>query len=291
VAQVETDSLVWWIFRPGETIPAAIGKLPRTPLDTEIARREAAALRALQPYSGELGIPRLLFEADLDDGRFLFLQSGSPGRPLSDHGDHFAKVLPWLERFQAKVAAPASIGQALRAAVARCGAVLPDATAEERQLLEFGERLAPELERIPAAPVHGDFWTGNVLEDGGRMFVIDWSNYRAGSPIEDLHNFAAAQAYDSRGDDESRMESMWRVFFADHPLMHATRAASERIVKARGIPAAGQQALFVLFLMVRMACPEFSNHGAWRRCAVRYLRSGAPEPFTVTPGNGKGGKR
>src|ERR1043165_3409926 len=80
VTQIESRFLVWWIFRPGETGPAIVGKLPRNPLDVAISRREAEVLRRLGDSGATTGIPRLLFQTDLPGGGFLFLQSGVPGR-------------------------------------------------------------------------------------------------------------------------------------------------------------------------------------------------------------------
>jgi len=281
VAQIETDSLVWWIFPPAARAPAMIGKLPRTPQDTEIARREAAALHALAPFADRLNLPRLLFQADLEDGRFLFVQSGMAGCPLADHADHFDRILPWLDLFQTSVPGAGSMQDAVRDAVNQCRGKLPDLTPGEAQLLSAAQETAAQVAPLSATAVHGDFWTGNILQDGERLAVVDWSNYHFGSPLEDLYNFAAAQGYESRGDLEARMRSMWRVFFDDIPLMRRTRQATAWILARRRISPERLRPLFILFLVHRIACTEFSNHAAWRRFAERYVESSMPEPFAV----------
>lgn len=281
VAQIQTDSLVWWIFTPGAAAPTVIGKLPRTALDVEIARREAAALAALEPAAEELHVPRLLFQTDLDDGSFLFLQSGLTGVPLTDRADHFDLILPWLDRFQSSVPAAGTLEEAVRCAIALCRTKLPDLTAAEERLLNAAAEAAPGLRAFAATAVHGDFWTGNILREGKRLAVVDWSNYHPGSPLEDLHNFAAAQGYESRGGADQRMQSMWRVFFGDSPLALRTREFTTRILAARGVPQDLLQPLFLLFLVRRIACVEFSNHAAWRRFAERYVEAGMPAPFSA----------
>jgi hypothetical protein len=278
LAQIQTDALVWWIFRPGEALPAIVGKLPRTKLDSEIARREADALRQLDPAAAGLGIPRLLFDTELDGGRFLFLQSAVPGQPVLNDLPSLPKAAGWLERFQSSVRAQGSIADALCDGAARCSAILHDLSAQESGLLELARRLAAESAALPAVPVHGDFWAGNVLESRGQISVIDWSNYRSGSPIEDLCNFAAAIP-DTKDNAQGRMRRMWDVFFADTPLMRATRDGSLRMLAARGYPQESLRAVFVLFLMARTAGIEFSNHAAWRLLVARYMDAGAPPPF------------
>jgi hypothetical protein len=280
LAQIETDAIVWWIFRKGESQPAMVGKVPRTPLDCEIARREARALRELEASPGELGIPRLLFQTELDDGRFIFLQSAVPGRPIANRMESIGKLTPWLERFQGTTSAGRTLAEATRSAAARCAAALPDLHPKERELLALAERLAPGLESLPASPVHGDFWAGNVLEAGGRFSVIDWSNFHNGSPVEDVHNFAAAVG-DREKDIERRTAGMWSAFFGDSPLMGATQEATRRLLHNRGFAQDTLRACFILFLITRIACLEFSNHAAWRRLAARYMESGSPEPFAA----------
>ena len=281
VAQIETDSLVWWIFPPGVSTPAMIGKLPRTSLDVDIARREAAALSSLSPVAGQLNVPRLLFQSELDEGRFLFLQSGFAGRPLADKGEHFDRILPWLDQFQTSIPPRGSLADEVRCAAALCRARLAELTPGEGRLLSAAEDAAARLGSLAAVPVHGDFWAGNILREGERLAVVDWSNYHFGSPLEDLHNFAAAQGYESRGGAEERMRSMWRVFFADTGLRSRTREATARLLEKRQISRELLRPLFLLFLVHRVACTEFSNHAAWRRFAGHYVETGMPEPFDI----------
>jgi phosphotransferase family enzyme len=281
VAQIETDSLVWWIFPPGASTPAMIGKLPRTSLDVDIARREAAALCSLSSVAGRLNVPRLLFQSELDDGRFLFLQSGLAGRPLADKGDHFDLILPWLDLFQTAIPRGGPLADEVRCAAALCRARVVELTPGESQLLSAAEDAAARLGSLAAVPVHGDFWQGNVLWDGERLAVMDWSNYHFGSPLEDLHNFAAAQGYESRGGAEKGMRSMWRVFFGDTGLRSRTREATARILEKRQISRELLRPLFLLFLVHRVACIEFSNHAAWRRFAAHYVEAGMPQPFDI----------
>jgi hypothetical protein len=281
LVQIETAILIWWIFRPGATAPEMIGKLPRTPRDITIARSEAAALDSLSPVAAQLNIPRLRFQADLHNGGFLFVQSGLAGRPLPEKADHFDRVLPWLDAFQQAVPPSGSLGDSLRHSIATTRTQLPDATPAERELLVRAESEATLLDSLPAYAVHGDFWCGNVLDDGGRLGVLDWSTYHFGSPLEDLHNFAAAQGYETHGGTEERMQSMWRVFFNDLPLMRRTAEMTSQMLTSRHIGKELLHPMFLLFLISRIGHVEFTNHAAWRRFAVQYLEAGMPQPFTV----------
>ena len=278
VVQVGRTSLVWWIFRPGESSASVVGKLPRTPLHVTLARKETEALRKLSSWGSHLHIPQLLLATDLPQGGFLFLQSGEPGRPLSDHGDHFARILPWLEAFQ-KIPAGGTAEEAYLRAARICRERVPDLTEAELLLLERGTEMSAVLRSLTACPVHGDFWPCNVLEEGARLSVVDWSNYQSGSPLEDLHNFAAAQGYSGRARTEEPMWSMWRVFFEQTPLMHRTHAATQQILRAKQISAEALHAFFILFLVRRIGCTEFSNHQAWRQLARHYVKTGMPRPF------------
>jgi hypothetical protein len=282
LVQMETAFVVWWIFRPGATVPEMIGKLPRNPRDVAQARREAAALADLGAVADKLNVPRLLFQTDLPDDSFLFVQSGVRGRPLPEKADHFDRVLPWLETFQQAIPPGGTLADAMRRAITACRDQLLDPTPAECELLAMAEKEAPKLERYPAVAVHGDFWAGNVLDEDGRLGVLDWSNYHFGSPLEDIHNFAAAHAYDTRGDWDERMRSMWRVFFGDVPLMRRTAEVTVRMLAGSNLDRNLLRPLFLLFLISRISYVEFSNHMAWRRFATHYVDAGMPEPFTVT---------
>lgn len=281
LVQIESANIIWWVFRPQARNPEVIGKLPRSPHDTVLARREAAALGSLRRVAGAVNIPRLMFQAELPDGGFLFVQSGVAGRPLAERTDHFDQVLPWLDAFQKAVSAQGTVAESLCRSITCCRAQLADAAPAELELLMRAEAEAARLDTVQAAAVHGDFWSGNVLNDGGRLGVLDWSNYHFGGPLEDLHNFAAAQGYESRGGDDERMRSMWRVFFSDGPLMRRTADATARMLAGRKLDSSLLRPMFLLFLINRISYVEFSNHAAWRRLAVHYLESGMPELFTV----------
>jgi len=283
VTQIETDGLVWWIFPEGAASPALIGKLPRTPRDSDLGRREAAALAILAPYAARLNVPRLVFQTDAHDGRFIFLQSGMPGRPLAEETEALEPVLDWLEQLQDSVPPRGNLAEASCEAVRLCRALLRDPSRAEEHLLASVEAGAPALASLPAVAVHGDFWTGNLLQDKDRLAVVDWSNFHFGSPLEDLHNFAAAQGFRRGGTLESEMQSMWRVFFAETPLSTRTQDATRSRLRRGGLSAEMLQPLFRLFLARRVACVEFCNHASWRRFVEHYVDCGMPEPFTTCP--------
>ena len=64
-----------------------------------------------------------------------------------------------------------------------------------RELLDFAERLETGLADLPRGFGHGDFWSGNLLTDGGRLVgVVDWAAAgRDRLPLVDLIHLGLSQ--------------------------------------------------------------------------------------------------
>jgi aminoglycoside phosphotransferase (APT) family kinase protein len=62
-------------------------------------------------------------------------------------------------------------------------------------LAVLADRVAERLGELPAVPVHGDLWRGNLLAAGGRLTgVVDWDAARAAGPAgTDLLHLVATQ--------------------------------------------------------------------------------------------------
>ncbi len=78
----------------------------------------------------------------------------------------------------------------------------------------------PLAQRNPTGLLHGDFWTGNLLWNGGRIAaVIDWEDAALGDPLADVANtrlellwaFGAA----AMGQFTTRYQTLTQVDFAD----------------------------------------------------------------------------
>lgn len=189
------------------TAPLWIAKIASSATGGERLAAEAKALRELAPWAGELGIPRLLaWEAGSAAGEACLIQSGLSGQhpalPLQ-RGAWTALAPAWMEcgcwlmRFQRSVPAPCrrSLAELAQEAARRS-----DRDAQQHPelgplLLGLGQLLAGLLEQaggaaenVPGVATHGDFWAGNILRGprDGKIQVVDWSGYGAGSALQDL---------------------------------------------------------------------------------------------------------
>ena len=273
VTQIATDSLVWWISTPDQPFPVMVAKLAMTPLQAQLCHLEAEALSALEPISQRLRIPRLLVRANLAPDRVFLLQSGVSGTPCSETSPPITTAIAWLMQFQKAAAAVGTAADALCLSMARCQRRLGHLTDGERTLMQTAERCLPELAVLPAFPIHGDFWAGNLLRSAAGIGVIDWSNYRSGSPLDDLLTLLASSVHCSHG-----REGIWRFFFTPTPLNVPARRAIEDMLAVHAIPRTKLAPLITCFLVHRLASTEFSDNDDWRATIARAAASGIQEP-------------
>ncbi|MDX1622828.1 MAG: glycosyltransferase [Gemmatimonadota bacterium] len=177
--------------RPGESRPPE-----------RRAAREHDLLVELDRWFGgpdrPLGVPRPLH---LDPEQGAVVLPRCPGRPLDarvregrfSRGEAWSELEAaasacgrWLARFQAR---PADIdpGRAISTLLARAESDLEaigleNAPTVRERLREFARRTAG---KAAVAPVHGDFWPGNVFVGDGRLEVIDFEGARSGLAWED----------------------------------------------------------------------------------------------------------
>src|SRR5262249_39533635 len=149
---------------------------------------------------------------------------------------------------------------------------------EEESLLGRAEALAKAIPPTPAVPVHGDFWAGNVLAEGGRLAVVDWSAFHPGSAIEDLFDFVSAAVYRHRQSVDVAARSLWRVFFEPCTVQRLARAAATRTLAQAALPAQVLHAGFLGFLISRLTLRQVP---AWQAFVARYVRAGMPAPFEL----------
>lgn len=65
----------------------------------------------------------------------------------------------------------------------------PDETLQESRIRGILRKAWPLPQRNPSTFLHGDFWPGNIIWQGGEIAaVIDWENAKIGDPAEDLAN-------------------------------------------------------------------------------------------------------
>lgn len=192
--------------------PAIVAKVPTTPTAAAAVAREAYALEALGAMSlGRLSrtLPRSLGCVSDGDGVVL-VSTALRGTPMAVnyHGWHhtarrrcverdFAAAGDWLNDLQshtAGVRAPVNLLTDVSAALRRRfpdHPSLPGAV-EAVEAAEAG--LAGSA--TPRTVVHGDFWPGNLLLDGGRVSgVVDWEScVIGGEPLRDVARFVVSYA-------------------------------------------------------------------------------------------------
>jgi hypothetical protein len=106
-----------------------------------------------------------------------------------------------------------------RGAAERIAAAAPEAAAE---VTELAERLDRELAGLPCGFAHGDFWSGNLLVDSGRLRgVIDWDGAAAARPpfLDLLHLLLV--------DARRPSATTWGPALVDHLLPWAARGGDE----------------------------------------------------------------
>lgn len=178
-------------FRPDVSGPVWVAKRVTSDRGRLRLRKERRALEYLEPWRQVLRTPRILAWSEDEAGACLILAgfSGCSRFPwLWRRGmvdGKLAIVQQWLRQFQQLVPSPEPVDlpklqqcwlQALRELPQR----------ERRSVglwAKFEQTIAPAR---PAVAVHNDFWWGNLLFEGGRMGVVDWDGFQAGTPLDDL---------------------------------------------------------------------------------------------------------
>ncbi|MGN9912917.1 phosphotransferase family protein [Phytohabitans sp. LJ34] len=159
-------------------------KVPHTAEGAENLRRQATALAALYADPRLAGwravVPRPLGQAALA-GRPYWVEEALPGAP--------ARTLDGAERVVTDLHARTAQWTVL-------GAAEVDAWIDRplRRIGRGADRLRAELvtavagRRARTSWIHGDFWTGNVLAEGGRVTgIVDWDRAGPGQlPLHDL---------------------------------------------------------------------------------------------------------
>jgi hypothetical protein len=196
------------LFPPGQDRPVYVAKVPLTDIGARRVAREAALLgdlelRGVGPISEtiphivtmveHLGRPVLVTNAL--PGRNMFAEYDSwrhTGRPVTVASD-FAAARLWLSALHRDTArGPADLASMLDgapAAIASRFGADPATAADLRYVSDLRGRLAGH--QIVRSVVHGDFWPGNILIDGGQVRgVIDWADSRPEGPaVLDLVRF------------------------------------------------------------------------------------------------------
>lgn len=200
------------LFPPGSDIPERAIKAPTTSGAAAALSGEADVLRTLHRRGlGRVSptVPAVLGKLDTPAGQALLL-SGLRGQPLTTayHRWHhtareglvradFAAAGRWLAAFWESTAWGGTdldpVSWLLPTLRSRFESHA-DFEAAWKGLHAIRDRMRGE--RTPVTAVHGDFWFGNVLVEGGEVSgVLDWeAGMLAGQPVRDLVRFALSYA-------------------------------------------------------------------------------------------------
>jgi thiamine kinase-like enzyme len=127
---------------------------------------------------------RTLTRVDLRDTRII-ARLATLLRSLHDGWDQLTGEVLYFSVFQT-VHTYARSARAL-------GAVLPD---DIEAILEDARRLAHTVGPFQPVLCHNDLLAANVLDDGARVWLVDWEYAGMGYPLFDLANLSANGAYD-----------------------------------------------------------------------------------------------
>jgi thiamine kinase-like enzyme len=81
--------------------------------------------------------------------------------------------------------------------------------------------------RASEAPCHNDLLAGNLLDDGERIWVLDWEYAGMGDPLFDLGNFAVNQNLDAGQCEFILSNYRGSIDFSELAHLHLMRIASE----------------------------------------------------------------
>jgi thiamine kinase-like enzyme len=143
------------------------------------------------------------------------------------------------------------------------------------------------------APMHGDFWPGNVLLDGDRLAVTDWETYQPGClPFRDLFLFLTTyvQNYAWRWwpPGETGAERFRRGFLANTWLSRQVAVAITSFFHNLQLPPPAARLFYPLFLL-EMATPTAAEGEKrrqqaepWQATLRQYARATATILDTVS---------
>jgi hypothetical protein len=267
--------------------PLWVAKTASEPLHAARLRNEYDALMYIAPWSGELGIPRVL-EWQESCGEAVLIQSGVPGArgrvSLSTNASdkrlerHFQEPLAWAERFRALVPAPSgmTVGQlAERYVVDLRGREFGNAV---NGLVEILGQAGPASLR-PVVAVHGDFNPSNVLLKRPGLSVVDWPTFGPGFPLQDAFSFITNTDYYGRGHVCALAESYQHAFFSSSRVSQLVRLQTE----AAKCSADDSRFLFYCFLAAQICADAAVPQQTWLDILGYLQEFGYPGPFTPLP--------
>lgn len=142
-----------------------------------------------------------------DPGLGCLVTAWIEAAPAADVRAHVGELADLLRRIHAGPELPArfdslGVGAAYARLVRERGGVVP----------ETGEALLAAVARITfgrePVPCHNDLLGANVLDDGQRLWIVDWDYAGMGDPYFDLANLSVNNGF-SEADEEALLAAYW----------------------------------------------------------------------------------
>ena len=241
LSYVATDGTEKFVVRCGEDIP-----VHHVFRDRERAASRAAHAAGLSPevVYGEPGITVLRFV----EGRTF---------EEKDLGDNVERIVPLLKTCHREVGrhlqGPANafwVFHVIRDYVRLIGA--------DPKYLALADRLEARQVPLPVVFGHHDLLPGNLMDDGSRLWLIDWEYGAFGTPLFDLANLSS-----NGGFDEAQDRALLAAYF-DGTIPAGLRAAFDAMKAASLL----REALWALVSEAHLRTPGVD----YRAHATEYFR-------------------
>jgi thiamine kinase-like enzyme len=191
-----------------------------------------------------------------------FVQGGHPVPDGTPGPDVVERVVQSIQRCHAGPAfegafSPFRTLEAYLDTARRLGAPLPEDIAELYRSLPAIER-AMGPNRASGHPCHNDLWGPNLIDDGRRVWIVDWEYAGTGDIYFDLANFAV---YHSPSDATD--ETLLRTYFD-----RVSDAAFARLKLLKIVAELREAMWYVVAQWLETARPDFAPHAAthFARC-------------------------
>jgi len=220
-------------FNEGEASPLWVAKIARNAEAIARLKREHQALSYLAPWAELLQLPRILVWEECSEDACLIM-SGVAGQQmvltLSRNASiktvkhSFGPVVSWLHTFWLKVPPPPPATSVNRLADSLCRRIAAMEEWRDRMdgVIEVLARGRP-CGDAPPVPVHGDFFSMNVMLSRGELHVIDWDHFTAGFPLHDLFGFIVNSQYIHARRLCAKTEAYFHVLFSQSPVSRFLR--------------------------------------------------------------------
>lgn len=263
------DRLRFIVFGSGDGRPSVVLKVAGGPTDQQQLEHEHRVLQDISAIAAlRSTVPRPIGLWPLAD-RLVLAMSALPGTPLdvrvrrrectrpAQLQEALFRAQVWVQLLQSATVAEPMVF-AGRAAVEQRLGELAGTGVREQLPPAFLEALLAEADalqglRLPIGGRHGDFQPTNVLEDAGRIGVVDWEQYRCpelGCP--DIFQFAIglARAYLWTGWHRPTTREAFHFAFLQGGFFSVlVDEYVSRFLRAMGMPEDGGHLFLSLFLM------------------------------------------